>query len=276
MPKFLNWTSVTFMATIVGLVIPIWLWRADLNAKSLAFQLASQVSLTAETAGSIKGLEVLMDGVKVQSPVLSVVVLTNDGKKPLPTADFEVPVELRIQEQSSIVRAEVVSTQPKDIEANITWDKKMIRFTPVLLNPEESITVSILTEGAKPAFTPRARIIGVSIVEFSDTTKKPPAWQRSVAFLFASILFFAVSDIADVQFWGGPKGIYVRRRAALLIKVLAGITGIAAFLAFFQMSDLVGTGTMFWSLIGTLFAGMVLGSLLNLGAKKIGAAVNAP
>lgn len=267
MPKFLNWSSLTFIATIASLAVPIWLWRADLNAKSLSFQLASQVPLTTETAGTIKGLEVLMDGIQIKSPTLSVVTLVNDGKKPLPTADFETPLELRILEGSTVVRAEVTSTRPKDMEAKITWDKKMVRFTPVLLNPDETITVSILSEGAKPTFSPRARIIGVSSVDFVDSTKRAPVWQRAGMFLVAAVLLFAASDVADVSYWGGPRLVYVRKRAALLLKTVCGIAGLAAYLVFTQIADIGGLLAMVASLTGTILVGTVIATALNFGAK---------
>ena len=276
MPKLLNWSSLTFIATIAGLAVPIWLWRADLNAKSLSFQLASQVPLTTETAGTIRGLEVLMDGIKIQSPTLSVVTLVNDGKKPLPTADFEAPLELRVLEGSSVVRAEVTSTHPKDVEAKITWDKKVVRFTPVLLNPDETITVSILSEGAKPTFSPRARVIGVSSVEFIDSTKKAPVWQRAGIFLVAAVLLFAASDIADVNYWGGPRIIYVRKRAALVLKTVCGLAGLAAYLVFTQIADIGGLLAMVFSLTGTILSGAAIGTALNFGAKPPAGVNGAP
>ena len=276
MPKLLNWTSLTFIATIAGIAVPIWLWRADLSAKSLSFQLASQVSLTAQSAGEIKGLEVLMDGVKIQTPTLSVVTLVNDGKKPLPTADFEAPLELRVLEGSSIVRAEVTSTQPKDVEAKITWEKSVVRFVPVLLNPDETITISVLTEGARPAFSPRARVNGVSSVEFIDSTKKAPAWQRSALLLVAAILLFAASDIADASFWGGPKVLYVRNRAALLTKVVCGLGGIVCVIFFAQVAEIGGMWEMLLSLLGTMIVGVAVGTTLNFGAKSAAKSENAP
>jgi len=279
MPKFLNWTSLTFIATIAGIAVPIWLWRADLNAKSLSFQLASQVPLTAETAGTIKGLEVLMDGIKIQSPTMSVVTLVNDGKKPLPTADFEYPLELRVLEGSSVVRAEVTSTQPKDIEAKITWDKKAVRFTPVLLNPDETITISILSEGAKPIFSPRARIIGISKVEFVDGTKKVPIWKFSALLLISAILFFTGAQIVEPDSWRGSKIVYVRKRAALLLQAVCTLAGMASLFAFTQIADIGGFWVFPLSIIGAMIGGWVIGTTLNFGAKATANAVpheNAP
>lgn len=217
-----------------------------------------------------------MDGVKIQTPTLSVVTLVNDGKKPLPTADFEAPLELRVLEGSSIVRAEVTSTQPKDVEAKITWEKSVVRFVPVLLNPDETITISVLTEGARPAFSPRARVNGVSSVEFIDSTKKAPAWQRSALLLVAAILLFAASDIADASFWGGPKVLYVRNRAALLTKVVCGLGGIVCVIFFAQVAEIGGMWEMLLSLLGTMIVGVAVGTTLNFGAKSAAKSENAP
>ena len=276
MPKLLNFASLTFIVTVVGLAIPVWLWRADLSSKSLSLQLASQTPLTSESAGAIKGLEVSMDGVKIASPTLSVVTLLNDGKRPLPTADFEAPVEVRVSGGSRIVRAEVTSSQPKDIEAKLEWDTAALRFVPVLMNPYESITVSIITEGARPVFSSRARVVGVSKVEFVDSTKKVPPWQRSAAFLVAALLLFAASDIADADFWGGPRVVFVRKRAALLVKVVCGTGGMLTFLGFAFSAELDGIWAMVGALISTMLVAAVIGTALNAGAKAEAQKADAP
>lgn len=268
MPKLLNWSSLTFIATILGIAVPIWLWQADLNAKSLSFQLASQVPLTTETAGAIKGLEVLVDGVKIKSPTLSVVTLVNNGKKPLPAVDFEAPLELRVLDNSSIVRAEVTSTQPKDIEAKITWNKQALQFVPILLNPGETITISLLSEGERPTFSTRARVVGVSSVEFLDNTQKAPVWPRSVFFIVAAVLLFASSDIVDPYLQGGSAVIYVRKRAAWLLKIVCSLAGIACFIMFTEIADIHGLWVLAFTLIGTLILATVIGTTLNFGAKS--------
>lgn len=276
MPKILNWTSLTFIATVVGIAIPVWLWRADLTSKSLSLQLASQTPLTSESAGAIKGLEVSMDGVKIVSPTLSVVTLLNDGKKPLPTTDFEAPVEVRVASGSRIIRAEVTSSQPKDIEAKIQWDNAAVRFLPVLMNPEESVTVSILTEDPRPSFSSRARVVGVSTVEFVDSTKKVPAWQRSAVLLLGALLFFAASDIADANFWGGPSVIIIRKRAALLVKIVCATGGMLSFTGFALSAELDGIWTMVAALVPTMLIAAIIGAALNAGAKAETSHTNAP
>ncbi|WP_294769165.1 hypothetical protein [uncultured Rhodoferax sp.] len=267
MTKLLNWTSLTFFVTVVGLAIPIWLWRADLDAKSLSLQLTSQTPLTSDSANSIKGLEVLMDGVKVASPTVSVVTLTNNGKKPLPASEFESPVEVRVAHGSQIFRAEVTSSHPKDIEARIEWNKTSVRFVPVLLNPDESITISLLTEGERPTFTSRARVVGVTTVDFVDNTKKPPAWRLTAILLIASLLLFVASDIVDPDLRGGPPVLFVRKRAAFFIKIVCSGGGVVAYTGFALSAEIDGIWAMVLGLLPTMLFTALIGAALNNGAK---------
>ena len=106
MPKLLNWTSLTLLASIAGFVVPIWVWRADLTSRSLSFRVASQVSLQPVPASSTPGLQITIDGAPLVSPYLSVLELRNDGAKAIPSSDFEAPIELRLQAGSSVARAQ--------------------------------------------------------------------------------------------------------------------------------------------------------------------------
>lgn len=276
MTKLLNWTSATFILTVVGIAIPVWLWQADLNSKSLSLQLASQTPLTSTSAGTIKGLEVSMDGVKIELPTLSVVTLLNDGRKPLPATDFEAPVEVRVASGSRIIRAEVISSHPKDIEAKLEWNKTTVKFIPVLINANESITVSILTEGPQPTFSSRARIIGVSKVEFIDSTKKGPIWPLSAALLVAALLLFSASDIADTNFRSGQKVVIIRKRAALLIKMVCSAIGLVAFVGFAISIELDGIWKMVGALVLTMLIATGIAAILNSGAKSENSTKNIP
>ena len=276
MPKLFNWSAMTFLVTLASVAVPVWLWVADQNGKSLSFQIASQVPLTVETASSLKGLEVLMDGIKIRSPILTVITLTNDGKKPLPATDFEIPLELNLRDSATVVRAEVTSTKPKDVEAKITWTKSQVKFVPVLLNADESITVSILTEGKKPVFDPRARVIGVSTVGFIDSTTRGPAWKRSIPFLLAALLFFTVADIVGIEFVGGPKVVYLRKRAAIFQKMVCTLGGIVLLVEFMKLNEFDGFLSLMLVMTIALIASGALGWVINFNAKSIAHTENAP
>lgn len=233
MPKFLNWSSITLLVTIAGIVVPIWIWRADLASKSLEFRVASQASLEPAKNGDIKGLQITLDSILLDRPYLTVVELINDGSKPIPSSEFEGPVEVRLAGGTKVVRAQLVSANPKSLEARVTSTENSIAVAPLLLNPEDRLTISILTSGGPPSFSPRARIAGVVEIKLDDSQGKLPKWKVGMMALVASFLLFVASDIANGGF---PKGkpVVLRRRAAILVSGVTGITGAGLFLIFLQ------------------------------------------
>lgn len=267
--KYVNWASVTFVATLASVAVPVRLWFADLNSRSLAVNVISQTALTSDAAGSIKGLQVVFEGVTIDAPFLSVVRVTNDGKKPIAAADFEGPLEIRAGGKEKIVRADVTGTLPHDIEASLSWDSTSLRIAPLLLNPEDAITVSILTSGKSPTLAPRARIAGVSQVKLANDAAKPPSWRATLITLVSSILFFACSFVSDASFVGGPSYLIIRKRAALLLMMLCGSAGMVSFFAFFQAAGFDGSGWLVGLLVLVVMIAGVLGIALNWGASKL-------
>lgn len=196
MNKFFNWKSLTLLVTIVSVVVPVWVWRADLSSRSLQFRIASQVALQPDDANSIHGLEVTVDGVLLKSPYISVFELSNDGEKPISSSDFEAPLEIRLGEGATVSRAQVTATNPKDVEATLTWEAQSLKIKPLLLNPRDVVAISILTSGKKPEFTTRARIAGISAVPIEDSAGKPTKTRTAMLF-FAALLLFIASDITN-------------------------------------------------------------------------------
>lgn len=233
MPKFLNWSSITLLATVAGIVVPIWIWRADLTSKSLEFRVASQASLEPAKSGDIKGLKITLDSAPLDRPYLTVVELTNDGSKPIPSSEFEGPIEVRVSGGAKVVRAQLVSANPKSLEAKVATTENSIAVAPLLLNPEDKLTISILTSGGPPSFLPRARIAGVAEIKLDDSQGKIPAWRLSMLAFIAAFLLFVASDITNDGFPNG-KPVVLRRRAAILVSGVTGITGAGMFLFFLQ------------------------------------------
>jgi len=252
MNRLFNWNSLTLLVTIISVVVTVWIWRADLNSRSLQFRIVSQVSLQPDNINSIQGLQVAVDGVPLKLPYLSVLELSNDGEKPIPSSDFEAPLEIRIGEGSTVARAQATATSPKDIEATLSWEAQSLKVKPLLLNPKDVVTISILTSGKKPEFTTRARIAGISVVPIDDNTGTQTKVGTAMLFFLAALLLFVTSDITNSGFFG-HEAIFLRKRAAILVSTVTGLTGAIIFIEFL---DAIGVTTV-WQVVLS-FTGMIL------------------
>ncbi|MFN9470997.1 hypothetical protein [Acidovorax sp.] len=238
----------------------------DLTSKSLEFRVASQVSLEPARSGDIKGLQITLDSEPLDRPYLTVVELINDGLRPISSSEFEGPAEIRLSVGTKVVRAELVSAYPKSLEARVAITEKGIAVAPLLLNPEDKLTISILSSGGQPLFSPSARIAGVTEIKLDVSQGKIPAWKLSGLALLAAFLLFVASDITNKGFFTG-KPVVLRKRAAIFVSVVTGITGVSMFVIFLNNVGVQGWWqNVLAAIVLLIFTGLVA-TLLNLRPK---------
>lgn len=188
----------------VALAGPYLYLHMDKDAKSMSASILSQVVLQPDQSTSVQGLQMLINGIPIVEPFHSVIELSNDGMKPIIASDFEVPLEIRLKSETQIVGARVMGKSPNDIDAEISWDKDVIRLKPMLLNSSDKFTISILTSGGQPQFVTKARIVGIPAVAIIDTTKETVNLGRKV-FWFLLTFLFITAWLANLQAFNSLK-----------------------------------------------------------------------
>jgi len=186
----MNWTKldwkffVTLFATIAGVVVPVYLWQADFSSKSMGLRLLSTSAL--QPAADIQDLQIFLNGKKIASPYLSSFELINTGSKPVLSADFESPIEIFPTGGAKVVSAQVTTTDPHNIPVKVAFDEQRVLIAPLLSNPKDTITFSIITSGTQPNFEPRARIAGIKSITFEDSTSEKGEYRATSFNLFLS------------------------------------------------------------------------------------------
>jgi hypothetical protein len=238
---------LTLGITILVGFIPIWINNNDQN-KSLTLNVLSQVSLQPSSTELVSGLEISVDGTPVNQPFSSVIELKNNGRKPITTNDFEAPLEIHVDSTINIIRAQLLKKLPEDIDIEITHDIHVIKLNPTLWNPNDTILVSMITSGAQPLFTTKARIVGISSVPINDTTKTTNYSFKIGILLFAALAFAVPTMVIAIslKFFSismTPKVIIFRKRTVIVI----GIINFLAFETFILwLNDALGTGDIFF------------------------------
>jgi hypothetical protein len=229
----LDWKFfLTLVITLAGVAAPVWLWQADQSSKSLSVKLVTRIALQPKEQESISGMEISVDGARLEKPHLVVLEIRNDGRKPIPAIDFESPVQIHLESDTSFVRASVTNQSPKDIEAILSTERQGVSLKPTLLNPGDTISITAITSGAPPIFNTKARVVGISNVVLEDGTTEKPNKIKLALLLLGSILSligFSLMSDAVVD----PKGVHLRRRAAALVGlviVFPGVIGLQTFL----------------------------------------------
>lgn len=212
---------VATVATIAGILVPVWLWQADLSAQSLSVRLASSVALQPTETTSVPDIQISIGGVNIKSPFLSTLVLWNDGSKPILASDFELPIELRVGQGMQIVRSSISSVEPNNLKAEIDTDKQSVKLRPLLLNPEDTLTIAIITSGGQPNFEALARIAGISKIKFEDTTAKKDSW-RMVKNLLTALIAFSLYWVYGAAFTR-PNSVRLGRGLAIITMLVCGL-----------------------------------------------------
>lgn len=234
----------TLLIAFAGVAVPVWLWQADQSSKSISVKLATRIALQPKEHESITGMEISVDGSRLEKPHLVVFEVRNDGSKPIPAADFESPVHIHLESETSFVRANVTGRVPKDIDATLLNEPRSVSLKPTLLNPGDIITITVITSGAPPNFNIKARVVGISNVVLEDgATERPNKIKLVLLFLGAILSLVSFSLMSDVVI--DSKGVNLRRRAAAFVGLVAVFPGAIALQTFLEEIGVQG----FWYFI---------------------------
>lgn len=262
----------TLAAAIAGVVVPVWLWQADLSSKSLSITLATRVSLQPVEKESLQGIEISVDGRRIENPYLVVLEITNDGSKPILASDFESPLDIRLSSDTYFVRARITNKTPKDIDTDITTDKTKISIKPALLNPKDSVSITVVTAGVAPIFETRARVVGIPSISISDNTVKTRNTTRLV-FLAVSAALLAVASLVAYEGAWSSRGVLLRQRAAAFVALISAFPSVLAFMTLLEDSGITGFWHFFLYYMLMMIPTGLIASALN---RKRSTLENAP
>ena len=187
----------------------------------------------------------------------------NDGSKPVPAADYESSLAIRVQGGASFVRARVTGRSPKDIDAEIATDKQSLSLKPTLLNPKDTITVTAITSGTVPVFDSKARIVGVSSIALVDgTLEKSGTAKRSFLLAAATLLLVASMIVFDGA--TESRGILLRQRAAAYVGLVSAFPGVFAFMSFLEELGIQG----FWYFMLYIMLLLIPVALIAFGINR--------
>jgi len=157
---------ITLVATLAGVVVPVWLWQADMSSKSVSVSVISTAELRKDV--QLAGLGVTIDGRSIDNPTVVELSLKNTGSRPIASADFEGPLEILVSSPAVFLRADPKGVSPPDLKPTIETTPRALKLTPLLLNPRDTFQITVLLDGRTPTFSAAARISGVSTVQVID------------------------------------------------------------------------------------------------------------
>jgi hypothetical protein len=175
--QFIATNAVTFISTIIaaiiGGVIAIWIYRKQRSKKEISYQIVSDAPVLSIDQTLASRVKIELDGNPVKEVTLVVFKISNTGKAAVDDKDYKEPLIFTFATRK-VISSEVVETEPKDlVDAPTrkifiplpTLGQNFIEFPKFLLNPKESVTFSVLLDGAKDEISKKGRIIDGNIIQ---------------------------------------------------------------------------------------------------------------
>jgi len=227
-----DWKYVlgTFLA-IGGLFATIWYANIPPSLKSISLTVVSKSALNNLGDSNLKGLEVSFEGEPLESPYLTVLQLQNDGTVPIRSSDFESPINILFKPKVKLVRAPVVEVFPDWLKPKTQIEESIIEVQPLLLNPDEGLTISVLSDGFPGVIETQSRIAGIRSVNVHSGRDNSRG--TIITYLMFGAAFIVAIPAAALQAKVYPwpdKSVRISRRTWMLAMIALGFTAVMLFL----------------------------------------------
>ena len=151
-------------------------------------------------------MTVLYEGRRLDDLWLIAVEVENSGNLPILPADYERPLKITFEGGTEVLRADLAGTTPAGIDMVPSVAGGEVELEPVLLNPGDSVSFSVLFAGRGRAPSLEGRVVGVGQVEEKPKGKRPPTGLvvtgSLLALLSAGFLAFVVIEAIELMRFG--------------------------------------------------------------------------
>ena len=263
---------IGIIGIVASVVVPIWLWRMDLQAKAVSIRVLSVARLQ-PPGSALDNIKVTLDGHEVKDAVLTTIQIVNSGVKPIPASEFESPIRLHVGNGAVIVRAQVTESVPSRLPVVLTTDANSVNIQPLLLNAGDSTKFLLITSQGIPGFSTSGRIAGVSKIglEFATPQRMPLATQLVTALM-------ALLGIAS--YFGNAKslvhGRWINSDTLRILSLVCGASLFTLGTRALQKTYGIYWAPPTWLVVTMVIASIVAGGILWKSSAARRRAQNAP
>lgn len=220
------WQFVGALTALLAILVSIRLFNLQRSKKSLAWDVLAAMPVMT-ISEKLKGrIRITFDGTHVDNVYIVLLRIRNDGNAPILISDFVEPLGLTFPKNTRILGLEVAHTIPRELKPELSIESDEVVFSPLLLNPKDTITLRILVSypTAKPGLVAHARIIGVGALRLAS-----PYVSSMRTGLLIFIVGFVMFIIPILMYFGSPRVNYV-----LLLLQIPGV--LLCLLALFKLA----------------------------------------
>jgi hypothetical protein len=186
--------------------------------KALQVAVDPPVSLIDIRSEAAKDIEVFYKGRSVSNISLLQINITNSGNQPITESDYSRPVSFSFPPSYDVADVTVTASDPPNIGLVITQTSGyQAEAAPVLLNPDDAVTVRFIVIGASSDsilrdFEIDGRIAGIREIDIVSSSEQPASGLSTaveaiavgilgIALTMMSSIFFTERVISRIQAW---------------------------------------------------------------------------
>lgn len=260
MKKYILW-FIKFAIPILGFGLAIWSVFFLVEDRQLAYQVISLTEISALKSEHLPDVQISYGGDQIEQGGIITIKLLNIGDAPIYSREFDGPIEISLDSNSSFIDSKVVSKYPDNLKPNALLSDGIIKIQPLLLNPNDEMTIQAIVKGSLSNINVSGRIGGIK--EIIDANERREALQAGFSWLLVlyGLLCLVVYALVGPVVLGGklsPENRTVSPRGAILIVSLVMISGMGSLVFFAEMHELEIGWKTFLIFIGLIILSEIL------------------
>jgi len=160
----------TILGAIIGAAVTYLIFHRQATKRLISFQIVSNAPIATLNKSLQNTVTIQINGQPVNNARQVVLKLRNQGNVAVKPSDYDTPLRF-IFDGSKVVGSDIFDTDPPELQNSINPNSfvqigtGLAELEKILLNPKESITLTILLEGDYNRLDIAGRIIDGKIVE---------------------------------------------------------------------------------------------------------------
>lgn len=234
--KFGTITFISLLVAMLGVVVPI-VWDYYSGRKGVSLTLISH-SQVISSSNAVDGLEISYKGTKLSSLSRMTFLVENTGSKPILASDVVSPIKIQVSERSNVLDVIVDSRKPENLDVQTTSSSRSVEVDFSLLNPGDTVLVSLLVDSLDKEFKATARIADVKEINVNvEPLKTLTVWALLwIPVGLLSLVLVLASSVGFIQY---PQEVRVKR------SIRKGLFAVPEFKSYEEAHEWVKGATAF-------------------------------
>lgn len=184
-----------FSAVIAAITVPLIIYFLQKSKRRLAYEVVSNAQLVGVKSEVQNKIKIYYENKLVENVHLVSIRIINSGNQPISIDDFARPISIQLGSNTNILTSEVLGLNPKDLDVSILKMQNSVEIQPLLLNPNDSLTLNILISDYRGGLEVSARVRGISNIEIY----RKPESIKSI-FLFPLVVLLLILNFFNAVF----------------------------------------------------------------------------